>query len=300
MHKKVQQIMNEKFTVADYNGKQRNWMTQFDMSITQFAFVGLAMIYPAKCGLIAATEKELLAINYYWRVLGYLMGIEDEYNLCQFDNYKQVVELNKLALQEFVSTFEREPNEKGLSMTQALTKAMKYYLPSLTFNNLAYWWADCFSFNGYQLQPQTKREKLLFAFMKLSMNSLISSTKFGLPASTWLHRKVFDIRLKKREIVYAKLKDKYANSSQYCYYSDRIDYFEKKELKENGIRDEFVPLSCPLSSTKTTKTSAKITLGCPFKADDKQQRQVQADKVDHKVDILQQASANQIIQVAAS
>lgn len=50
MHKRVQSLMNDKFKVKDKDGQPRLWMTQYDVSMTQFAFIGLAMVYPKKGG----------------------------------------------------------------------------------------------------------------------------------------------------------------------------------------------------------------------------------------------------------
>lgn len=232
MHRRVQQLMNDKFDVGGTDGKKRIWMNQYDVSMTQFAFIGLAMLYPKKSGLIAASERELELINYYWRVLGWLMGIEDEYNMCLFDDYKDIREFNRLVFEhEYKEKFVEQPCDKGLEMTKAICLALEYYVPLVTFNQLAYWWKDCFKFNGYEPQPLTAKERVLNIVTKLSFERFLKNEKF-LRFSTKLHDKRFDAKLKKREQVCEDLKKKYKDCP-YVFYSDRIDYFAKSDKANN-------------------------------------------------------------------
>nr|XP_027204257.1 uncharacterized protein LOC113797982 [Dermatophagoides pteronyssinus] len=52
-----------------------------DMTITQWAFIGLLVLYPEKVGFSTKREDIELVIH-FWAVIGYMLGIEDEYNLC--------------------------------------------------------------------------------------------------------------------------------------------------------------------------------------------------------------------------
>uniref|UniRef100_A0A0A9XA16 Amylopullulanase n=1 Tax=Lygus hesperus TaxID=30085 RepID=A0A0A9XA16_LYGHE len=58
-------------------------INQVEMSLTLFGFMGLIVLYPEKLGVIGVTEEELDGFVHLWRVLGYLLGIKDEFNLCQ-------------------------------------------------------------------------------------------------------------------------------------------------------------------------------------------------------------------------
>lgn len=255
MHKRVQSIMNDKFDVKDMNGKERIWLNQYDVAMTQFAFIGLGMLFPAKSGMIAASNEELELINYYWRVLGYLMGIEDEFNACQFDDYKDIKEFNRLLFQhEYQDNFSKTPCEKGLEMTQSICLALHYFMPLLTFNNLAHWWKDCFLFNGYEPQPKTSREKLLDTFTKLSFNHLYKYEAF-MRFSTKYHRKRFQARLENRDKVYEKLKTQYKDNNSFTYYSDRVDYLmdKKTHLKDSKpgelVLAQETPVEVPVTSS---------------------------------------------------
>lgn len=56
-------------------------ISQKDMAITQFAFVGIQLLSPEKLG-IKASRQQLEDFSHFWRVLGYMQGIEDRFNLC--------------------------------------------------------------------------------------------------------------------------------------------------------------------------------------------------------------------------
>lgn len=227
MHRNVQRIMNEKFTVKDHYGRTRAWMTQYDVAITQFSFLGLALIHPEKCGLIAATEEELELIAYYWRVLGHMMGLELEFNTFQYDRYEDIHKFLTLMFdQEFKSKLNRENCEIGLAMTQGICKGLKNFLPLITFNSLAHWWSDVVCFNGYQPQAPSSKEKVLLKINQLSFKTLFKNETF-MRVTTKLHIIRFNALLKRREKIYQQLVDKYAVQENYTYYSDRCDYFNQ-------------------------------------------------------------------------
>ncbi|XP_029174441.1 uncharacterized protein LOC114943046, partial [Nylanderia fulva] len=58
-------------------------LNQGDMSGTQFALMGLIVLYPEQFGVHNASEEDLEAFCHLWRGLGYLLGIEDQYNFCR-------------------------------------------------------------------------------------------------------------------------------------------------------------------------------------------------------------------------
>lgn len=232
MHRRVQQLMNERFQVRDLNDKPRLWMTQYDVALTQFAFIGLAMIFPQKSAMVAADHNELELINYYWRVLGWLMGMKDEFNGCQFDKYEDILAFNKLILQhEYKDRYEERSCETGLEMTKAICVALQYYTPLITFNSLAHWWQDCFKFNGYELKPLSAKEKLLNFWTDLSFNRLLKYDGF-MRFSNRLHKKRFHQRLRNKDKVHESLKEQYRDCPHLTFYSDRVDYFGDKNGKQ--------------------------------------------------------------------
>ncbi|XP_071527940.1 uncharacterized protein [Panulirus ornatus] len=58
------------------------YISQWDMLLTQFSFVGLIVAHPSRMGAWWVSEKELAGLVHFWRGIGFLLGIEDKYNFC--------------------------------------------------------------------------------------------------------------------------------------------------------------------------------------------------------------------------
>jgi hypothetical protein len=56
-------------------------ISQKDMAITQFAFVGMQLLSPEKLGIKGSSE-DFENFSHAWRVRGALLGIEDRFNIC--------------------------------------------------------------------------------------------------------------------------------------------------------------------------------------------------------------------------
>jgi len=52
-------------------------LNQADMAATQFAFIGMILLYPQEFG-IYVSDEDMAAFCHTWRGLGYLLGIEDQ------------------------------------------------------------------------------------------------------------------------------------------------------------------------------------------------------------------------------
>ncbi|XP_029668921.1 uncharacterized protein LOC115238899 [Formica exsecta] len=66
-----------------YTMSRMKGLNQGDMSGTQFACMGLIVLYPEQFGVYNASDEDLEAFCHLWRGLGYLLGIEDQYNFCR-------------------------------------------------------------------------------------------------------------------------------------------------------------------------------------------------------------------------
>ncbi|EDS32585.1 conserved hypothetical protein [Culex quinquefasciatus] len=56
-------------------------ISQKDLAITQFAFMGYVILNPGKVGS-KTSPQDLEALCHFWRVLGFLLGLEDRFNVC--------------------------------------------------------------------------------------------------------------------------------------------------------------------------------------------------------------------------
>lgn len=107
-------------------------INQFDMSMTQYSFMGLIVAHPEKMGAGAATEEEFAGLIHFWRGIGWLLGIEDKYNFCS----GTVAETRELCLE--VERLIAIPSLSHVDwnyehMATSLITGMSYILPSMSY-----------------------------------------------------------------------------------------------------------------------------------------------------------------------
>lgn len=56
-------------------------VSQKDMSITLFLFMGFHILMPDKFGIVG-TREQFEAFNHFWLVIGYMLGTQDKFNCC--------------------------------------------------------------------------------------------------------------------------------------------------------------------------------------------------------------------------
>nr|XP_023029588.1 uncharacterized protein LOC111517618 [Leptinotarsa decemlineata] len=105
-------------------------ITQMDMALTQFGFMGLGLIRSKMLGIHYATDDEWKGFLHLWRVIGYLVGTEDRFNLCResVQETKEICEL--LARKVFIPRMAKTGPDFDL-MSSALIDGMRAMNPVL-------------------------------------------------------------------------------------------------------------------------------------------------------------------------
>lgn len=57
------------------------FISQKDMALTQFTFMGFNLMCPEQFGIVG-TREQFEAFNHLHRLIGYMLGVEDRFNLC--------------------------------------------------------------------------------------------------------------------------------------------------------------------------------------------------------------------------
>ncbi|CAG7823486.1 unnamed protein product [Allacma fusca] len=65
-------------------------LNQFRMAVTQHLFVAIPFIVRNSIDVTNPTEEQMLGWNHLWAVLGYALGIEDEYNVALHPSLKEI------------------------------------------------------------------------------------------------------------------------------------------------------------------------------------------------------------------
>lgn len=58
-------------------------ISQKDMALTQFGFMGFAIAKREKIGLYNVQDNDLKSFIHLWRVIGHIIGIEEKFNICR-------------------------------------------------------------------------------------------------------------------------------------------------------------------------------------------------------------------------
>lgn len=69
------------------------YLSQYDMALVQVGFMGAITMYPLGFGLVLS-KGELEDYIHFWRGIGYILGVKDEFNVCQ-GNYEETFNVCK-------------------------------------------------------------------------------------------------------------------------------------------------------------------------------------------------------------
>ncbi|XP_018330912.1 uncharacterized protein LOC108740896 [Agrilus planipennis] len=105
-------------------------ISQKDMALTQFGFMGFALCRSEMIGIHKATDEELEAFVHVWRVVGYLMGMEDRFNLCT-GTLEEIREKCNILLEKVFLPEVSKQDPNFLKMTSALLTGLWVMNPIL-------------------------------------------------------------------------------------------------------------------------------------------------------------------------
>jgi hypothetical protein len=108
------------------------FLNQMEMAITQFGFVGLFILFPRKFGAHNVSDEDMSAFVYLWRCIGYILGTDDIYNLCNGD-LETVRQRSRDIINFWVKPNLREVSRDWEHMTRCIVEGIHYYVPGITY-----------------------------------------------------------------------------------------------------------------------------------------------------------------------
>ncbi|CAL4246706.1 unnamed protein product [Meganyctiphanes norvegica] len=108
------------------------YISQWDMSFTQYAFFGIITAHPKEVGVHYGTDEEFEALIHFWRGIGYLLGVEDKYNFCNgslAEVRKLCLEFERLIILPHLTSVEW----KFEHMSRSLIEGINMMVPHLSF-----------------------------------------------------------------------------------------------------------------------------------------------------------------------
>lgn len=122
------------------------------MALTQWAFIGILILEPYSCGMHAASKEKIVEIAYLWKVMGYKIGIEDEFNLFNELDFDLIYTMCKLILeQDYMPFIENASSPMGIKMVQGTILGLRPLLPYVRFRSYLKFWYKALNINSYKL-----------------------------------------------------------------------------------------------------------------------------------------------------
>lgn len=113
-------------------------ITQKDMTITQFGFVGISVCRSKMLGIHNATDEEWKAFIHVWRVIGYLMGIEDRFNLCD-GTLEETRERCNILMEQVFRPYIEQKDENFINMSRYMVNGLRCINIILKFETIMYY-----------------------------------------------------------------------------------------------------------------------------------------------------------------
>lgn len=139
-------------------------ISQKDMAITLFTFMGFHILSPKQFGIVGSREQ-FEAFNHLWRVLGYLMGTKDEFNCCGETLDETLGRLEAMREDIFVPQLQF-PCDDYESYTRMAVNGMWHFDPSLHYDSLMWVMKRSLKVPGY-FDSETTEYKQIYSELSI-------------------------------------------------------------------------------------------------------------------------------------
>ncbi|KAL6257257.1 hypothetical protein P5V15_012184 [Pogonomyrmex californicus] len=140
-------------------------LNQADMGATQFAFIGMILLYPREFG-IHVSDNDMAAFCHTWRGIGYLLGIEDQYNFCR-GNLEEIKQRSHDFVELWVKSYLRQVTPEWEHMMRCVTESLTYYIGGSSFKTLLLFVTNLLNIDMPHLQSSlTFSERLHLMFYR--------------------------------------------------------------------------------------------------------------------------------------
>ncbi|KAJ6633173.1 hypothetical protein Bhyg_16017 [Pseudolycoriella hygida] len=139
--------------------KEIGLITQFEICITTFGFIGFAILRPQFLGIRCNDTEGREGFIHFWAVIGHMLGVEDEFNMCLF-NVETVEKICLILLRYvFIPLIQLEtPKFKG--MMESLVTGLSSFLPHMSYNVQMFMVKRIIGVPGYQYCVDLAKEKI--------------------------------------------------------------------------------------------------------------------------------------------
>ncbi|XP_015794617.1 uncharacterized protein LOC107371145 [Tetranychus urticae] len=175
--RKIHKLVSKRVNEGRKEGVDKVAISQFDMFLTLWGFVGNTYLHPKETGF-PDEPGNMKAWLHFWRVIGYLMGVDDKYNICDDDDMDRTGSMMQVVWdQEYKPLLiNRDPSvEKGKIMCDSIIESMRAILPILSTPGFIKYFHEMHCVES-PVELETVGAKMGHRVLKLTMSKLLPST----------------------------------------------------------------------------------------------------------------------------
>ncbi|XP_073948444.1 uncharacterized protein isoform X2 [Choristoneura fumiferana] len=133
-------------------------VSQRDIALTQFGFMGFALLKPDKFGLRQLEEGDWDAYIHFWRTICHMIGLQDRYNLCR-NTVDETREVCQAVLERVYTPCLENVPEYFEHMARVLLESMWCVNPTINVNAMLYFCRNLADVPGY-VYTEAERQDL--------------------------------------------------------------------------------------------------------------------------------------------
>ncbi|XP_068623708.1 uncharacterized protein [Battus philenor] len=193
-------------------------ISQRDLALTQFSLIGFVVLKPDKFGIRQQREDDWDAYNHIWKVIGYMIGLEDRFNLCRNNMAETRLVCQQILDRVYTPCLENVP-EYYEHMSRVMIEGLWAVSSGMEYGSLMYMVKNLANVPGYIL---TEAERIsLQTRIKEQLNG--RHEDIGIDSMTLLQKPAIECQRTPR-LLYLKDYDSLDNAPEYKKLSTAAKY----------------------------------------------------------------------------
>lgn len=182
------------------------------------------------------TSADFHSMFHFWRVIGYCIGIEDRFNLCQGSDEEIFEICRQMFYEEWVPVLKQHDKGTGVEMGKGIVLALKELFP-VEFNAHMRFFAPIFQLDPHNFPLRTLKEKYAY-YRSHAMSRVLARWRWFNWCITQLANRRLKRALRNKDIYQRRLKNKFPelnyNDSNICPFRLNFDYVDTLNSKKSN------------------------------------------------------------------
>ncbi|XP_045539274.1 uncharacterized protein LOC106715639 [Papilio machaon] len=214
--------------------KKQGTLSQRDLALTMFGTIGLGILKPDRFGIRQEEPEDWEAFNHFWKVIGYMLGMEDRYNMCR-KNVQETREVCRLILERVYTPCLENVPEYFEHMARVMMDGMWAVNGGMEAGSLMYVTKNLNDVPGYVL---TEAERIVLQ-TKLKEKLAGKHEDTGVDASTLIEKSSLHETAREPRLLYLRNYDRLDTAPEY----KKLSYASKYKLTLSSMMTAFYKTS---------------------------------------------------------